>query len=188
MKQTGTTAGTGATGAVCRRVVRLRVHEGREPQVGGAAHGMEQFLAEPNDAAMVARLGDELVVGARWLGAARVDVVRGTTFRHTGSEVTGWRYLYRSPDAKDRGRVIGALNITHHKRGSKPTAVVSNIFVADDHRRKGIATRLVSLAVDDYPGLVVDAAMTELGGRFFGYEPVTAAESAADRPRRGLKP
>lgn len=85
------------------------------------------------------------------------------------------RYLYRDARVAAVGEIIGALNLTVTEEGRKTSVVASNIIVLPNHRRKGVGAKLVGLAVEDYPALTVDAVMTRLGGKFFGYTETSGA-------------
>jgi len=71
-------------------------------------------------------------------------------------EFGSFRYLYR----KD-GEIIGAI------QGVLKPPIVSNIYINDDYRRKGIATKLFDRAKKDIKGLKVSNDKTELGKKFF---------------------
>lgn len=145
---------------------RLPLREARVVRVEGAAEGLSMFVAPVNDPAIVARIGQETVVRE----TAGMTKTVGERFRTREGLIVGGRYLARSPD----GHVIGALNFTI--RGKD--AIVSNLYVAPEHRRQGVASRLVEWARADMPRITADAAMSRDGAAFMGYESAVETSTA----------
>lgn len=142
--------------------LNLPLHTSDPITVSGRAPGLAMFLSPPNDPDMGARLGKEKVL----LHQADCMVLEGERYgTRTGGVVVGRRYLALEPSS---GQAIGALNITIQKKGRKTIAVASNVFVAPEFRRQGVASSLVRRVQEEFPHLSVDNNMTQDGARLFG--------------------
>ena len=167
-------------------VARLRVLDDAAPTITAAtesaASNLLGFLEEPGHEFMSRGIGQEVRVSRRPMDHRVIDVTRGDSYPVAGGgQVTGGRYLMR--DQAAGGRIVGALNYTlQTKAAGRQLAVVSNIVVAPDSRRQGIATRLLEELMDDHPGARVDSSMTADGAEFFGYSAATGP--AARSPGR----
>lgn len=163
-------------------IARLRIVGDALPNISeGAGDGMDVFLEEPGSVIMTSRIGAEILTGRRHLGRQCIDVTRGPSYPSPrGGTVTGGRYLLR--ESGPGTRIIGALNYTLMAIGTKREAVLSNLVVASDHRRKGIATRLLEELLVDFPGARADSSMTTLGAAFMGYSANGSEPARKPRP------
>lgn len=131
--------------------------------VAGAAPGLTAFLAPPNDPQMVARMGEEKILRHQSDGM----ILEGERFKtRDGGWIQGRRYLALDPS---NGTPIGAANVTLRKEGRKVEAVLSNIVVDPAFRRRGVASRLIQQALENYPKLRGDNTMTEEGAALMGH-------------------
>lgn len=152
---------------------RLAIHQGETPSISGDGESLSMFIVPVNHPEIAARIGPEAVISHP---GARITRTRGTAFPWArGVRVTGERYLIQ-----EGNRIVAGMNVT--SKTGKP-AVISNVFVAPDRRRRGLATELLAAAKAEHPTLVVDSAMTEAGSVFFGY----AKSSPAMRSERASR-
>lgn len=167
-------------------VPRLRVLDDAMPSISGATESASSnllgFLGETGTEFMTSRIGQEVRVARRPLDNRVIDVTRGESYPVAGGgQVTGGRYLMR--DQAAGGRILGALNYTLLSRAAgRSQAVVSNIVVAPDSRRRGIASMLLDELMEDHPGARVDTSMTADGAAFFGYGRAPAASPDETAP------
>jgi GNAT superfamily N-acetyltransferase len=126
--------------------------------VGGQCENLYLYI-EPVDSDRIhERIGTEQIVDQQGL----ILATRGETFTARHGNITGGRYLMLN---EEDGAIIAGVNYTTINEHT----VVSNIYVRPDKRRQGVATRLIEAMQDDFPHLVVDNNLTELGALFFGY-------------------
>lgn len=146
---------------------------GAVPVIGGEAEQLSAFLAPLNDPFIAARIGNEQVIQSNgpWL------TTQGDRFRTREGWTQGRRYL-----CLDRvsGQPIAALNVSLRAKGRKVTALASNVFVHPSRRRQGLASGLMRMAQEDFPGLCVDATLTRDGARLVGLD--------SDPPPPSLRP
>lgn len=166
-----------------KMATRLRTFDGAAPSISESdGAGMLVFLDEPGAAMMTARIGVEIITGRRQSGAHSIDVTRGEAYpAQDGGSVVGGRYLMR--EAGPGTAIIGALNYTLRRLGSRQQAVVSNLVVAPGRRRQGVATRLLEQMLNDYPKASADTSMTTDGAAFLGYSAATKGSAPARRAR-----
>ncbi len=105
---------------------------------------LEMQLAEPNSPLAQAFNGQEKLVKKY-----------GNIERYKG-QFGSFRYILR-----DKGNIIASV------QGVLKPPILSNIFVADGFRRKGIASKLFNQAKKDIKGLKVSSDKTDLGKKFF---------------------
>jgi hypothetical protein len=140
---------------------RLAVKNDEKPHISGGSESSENlylYIEPVNSDRIRERIGKEKVIDQR----GNIVITKGTTFRSQHGNIIGGRYLI----VNDTNDIVAGLNYT--KMGK--SVIISNIYVRPDYRRKALGSRLVDAIKLDYPRVRVDSNMTELGGKFFGYE------------------
>lgn len=128
---------------------------------GESEERLSSFLAPVNDPLMVIRMGDETIVRQE----QHLIVVKSKRYTTREGWVQGMRYLRLGDD----GNPIAALNITRSKQSGKLNTTASNVYVAPNYRRLGLASSLLALAKEDYPNLRADTSMTQAGAALTGH-------------------
>ena len=108
------------------------------------ADQLEMQLAEPNTPLAQAFNGQEKLIKKI-----------GNIERYKG-QFGSFRYIFR-----DEGNIVAAV------QGVLKPPILSNIFVANKYRRKGVASKLFAQAKKDIKGLKVSTDKSELGKKFF---------------------
>lgn len=140
-----------------------------EASICDHAEGLDVFLAPVNDPFIQARIGEEVEL-ARDGG---VLITQGERFSTREGWVQGRRYLHLT----EAGDIVAALNVSVRKQGRRHEAVASNVFTHPNHRRQGLAARLLTLAQADFPHLMADNTLSQAGAA------LVAHAQTAPRPR-----
>lgn len=140
--------------------IRLPIYMNKELNIGGNSENLFMYLEPINSDRIRERIGKEVV----FKNEDDLIVTRGQIFSSPDQQnkIRGYRYIIKNSD----GDFIACTNVTKINR----SAVVSNIYVRIDHRRTGLATRLIERIKKDHLSLFVDSSLTNLGASFFGYE------------------
>lgn len=145
--------------------IRLPTLDNAPARISGEAEQLVAFLGLPNDPTMVTRIGREDEVRRE----GNLLVLRGERYRNREGWVQGGRYLRLD----EQGRPVAVLNITQIAQGRRVSTLASNVYVAPEYRRQGLASALMRAALADHPRLCTDTSMSEAGAALTGHAAAT---------------